>query len=263
MHLLSIPGFSDPVSSLSHLAGAVVFAILSVPLIARGRGEAGRVFSLSVFAFSCVLLLSLSGAYHLLQHETAARGVLMRLDHAAIFVLIAGSFTPVHAILLRARWHRMLLLGIWIAALAGLTLKMLYFNSMPEWLGLAMYLGLGWLGAISTIAIAQRLGWRFILPLLWGALAYTIGALVDHFSWPVPAPGYVGPHEVFHLAVLAGISFHWAFIRAIASQGNPSFHGQRAAATDANPGDGAVALFRDVRETARAAHLHALPDVEL
>jgi channel protein (hemolysin III family) len=216
-HLLSIPGFSDPVSSLSHLAGAVVFAILAFSLIARGRGEARRVFSLAVFAFSCVLLLSLSGVYHLLSHDTAARSVLARLDHAAIFVLIAGSFTPVHAILLRARWHGTLLLGIWLAAIAGLTLKTVYFATMPKWLGLAMYLGLGWLGTISTVAIARRFGWRFILPLVWGALAYSIGALADHFYWPVLIAGIFGPHEVFHLAVLAGISFHWAFIRRIAS----------------------------------------------
>jgi len=217
--LLSLPGFSDPVSSLSHLAGALVFSLFSISLIAGGRGEARRVFPLAVFAFSCVLLLSLSGVYHLLQHQTVARSVLMRLDHAAIFLLIAGSFTPVHAILLRARWHRRLLLGIWLAAIAGLTLKTIYFDTMPAWLGLAMYLGLGWLGTISTVAIARRFGWRFILPLLWGALAYTIGAVVDHFDWPVPVRGFVGPHEIFHLAVLAGISFHWAFIRRISGVG--------------------------------------------
>jgi channel protein (hemolysin III family) len=214
--MLSIPGFSDPLSSLSHLAAAVVFAVLSVPLMSRGRGEALRVVSLGVFAFSCVLLLSLSGAYHLLSPGTAAREVLMRLDHAAIFVLIAGSFTPVHAILLRDRWHWHLLAWIWAAAIAGLVLKTVYFDTMPAWLGLLMYLGLGWLGLISTVAIALRSGVRFILPLVWGALAYTGGALVDFLGWPVLVAGVVGPHELFHLAVLAGISFHWAFIRGIA-----------------------------------------------
>lgn len=214
--MLSIPGFSDPLSSLSHLAAAAIFAILSIPLIARGRGEALRVASLAVFAFSCVLLLSLSGVYHLLSPGTAARDVLMRLDHAAIFVLIAGSFTPVHVILLRERWQWHLLAWIWAAAIAGLTLKTVYFDSMPPWLGLLMYLGLGWLGLISTVALALRSGLRFVLPLVWGALAYTIGALVDFLGWPVLVAGVVGPHEVFHLAVLAGISFHWAFIRSIA-----------------------------------------------
>jgi channel protein (hemolysin III family) len=226
-HLLSIPGFSDPVSALSHLAGAVVFAVMGGFLIARGRGDARRVISLLAFVFSCVLLLSLSGTYHLLQHDTAARGVLMRLDHAAIFILIAGSFTPVHAILLHDGWHRYLLPLIWSAAIAGLTLKSVYFDAMPEWLGLLMYLSLGWLGVISTVALARRFGLRFILPLVWGGLAYTLGAVADHFRWPAPVAGIVGPHEVFHLAVLAGLSFHWAFIRGIAD-GRTASGGQTA-----------------------------------
>jgi channel protein (hemolysin III family) len=219
--MLSIPGFSDPVSSLTHLAAAVVFAILSVNLITRGRGDARRVASLAVFAFSAVLLLSLSGVYHLLSPGTAQRSVLMRLDHAAIFLLIAGSFTPVHVILLRDLWHWHLLAWIWVAAIAGLVLKTVYFDATPQWLGLLMYLGLGWLGLISTIALARRFGVRFVLLLVWGALAYTIGALVDHLRWPVLVPGVVGPHELFHLAVLAGISFHWAFIRRIAGWKDP------------------------------------------
>jgi len=219
--MLSIPGFSDPVSSLTHLAGALVFAVLGGFLIARGRGEAPRVISLTVFVFSCVLLLSLSGVYHLLTPETAARGVLARLDHAAIFVLIAGSFTPVHVILLRYRWQWHLLAWIWAAAIAGLTLKTVYFDTIPAWLGLLMYLALGWLGLVSTVALARRFGVRFVLPLVWGALAYTIGAVAEFLAWPVLVRGIVGPHEVFHLAVLAGIAFHWAFISRIAGFRSP------------------------------------------
>jgi channel protein (hemolysin III family) len=224
--MLSIPGFSDPVSSLTHLAAALVFAILSFSLIARGRGDGRRVIALAVFAFSCVLLLTLSGVYHLLTPETAARSVLLRLDHAAIFLLIAGSFTPVHAILLRERWQRHLLGWIWAAAIAGLTLKTVYFDAMPPWLGLLMYLGLGWLGLVSTVALARRFGLRFVLPLVWGALAYTSGAVAEFVGWPVLVAGVVGPHEIFHLAVLAGISFHWAFILGIAA-------GERAGVLDA------------------------------
>jgi channel protein (hemolysin III family) len=215
--LLSIPGFSDPVSSLTHLVGAVVFAILGISLIRRGN--AGHRAALAVFAFACVLLLSLSGAYHLLTHFTVARSVLMRLDHAAIFVLIAGSFTPVHVILLHDRWHRHLLPLIWAAAITGLALKSVYFDDMPEWLGLLMYLGLGWLGVISAATLARRYGLRFILPLVWGGLAYTVGAVTEFLYWPILVPGILGPHELFHLAVLAGISFHWMFIRRIAGGG--------------------------------------------
>ncbi len=228
--VMSIAGFSDPVSSLSHLAGAAVFALLAVVLLRRGRGEAGRMVSLSVFAFSCVLMLSLSGVYHLLAPDTAGREVLRRLDHAAIFVLIAGSFTPVHAILFRGAWRWGMLALVWGAALAGLTLKTVYFATLPEWVGLLMYLGLGWLGVISAVALARRYGWRRMQPVLWGALAYTAGALIEFLRWPVLLAGIVGPHEIFHLAVLAGISCHWAFILGIAS-GEPKWAGAQTRRT--------------------------------
>ncbi len=213
----SIAGFSDPVSSLSHLSGAVVFTVLGIFLLRRGRGNLGRMISLCVFAFSCVLLLSLSGVYHLLSPGTAGREVLQQLDHAAIFVLIAGSFTPVHAILFRGAWRWGMLAGIWGAATTGLVLKTVFFATLPEWLGLLMYLALGWLGVISALALGRRHGFRFIQPLLWGAVCYTAGALVEFLRWPVLLPGIVGSHEIFHLAVLAGISCHWAFIFGIAS----------------------------------------------
>lgn len=213
----SIPGFSDPFSSLTHLAGATVFAILTAVLLHRGRGDFGRVLALCVFAFSCVLLLSLSGAYHLLAPGTAGREVLKRLDHAAIFGLIAGSFTPVHAILFHGAWRWGMLAGIWGAAIAGLTLKTINFSATPEWAGLLMFLGLGWMGVISVVALARRYGLGFVLPLIWGGLAYTAGAVAEFLRWPQLLPGIVGPHEIFHLAVLAGIAWHWAFILGIAS----------------------------------------------
>lgn len=216
-HTLPISGFSDPVSSMSHLGGALVFAYLAVALLRRGGGDRARMISLSVFAVSCVLLLGLSGVYHLLSPETAGRAVLKRLDHAAIFGLIAGSFTPVHTILFRGVWRWGALAAIWGAAIAGMIVKTVYFNVMPEWLGLTMYLGLGWIGVISATALARRYGWDPLQPVLWGALAYTAGALAEFLRWPVLLAGILGPHEIFHLAVLTGIACHWAFIAGIAS----------------------------------------------
>jgi len=221
--MLALAGFSEPVSSITHLAGAVVFAVLAVALLRRGRGARGRVLALSVFAFSCVLLLSLSGVYHLLSPDTPGRDVLKRLDHAAIFLLIAGSFTPVHVILFRGAWRWGMLVLIWGLALAGLVLKVLYLDAMPESLGLAMYLGLGWMGVFSGVILARRHGFRFIHLVLWGAFAYTGGAVSEYLRWPLLLGGVVGPHEIFHLAVLAGIGCHWAFILRIAAggSGNP------------------------------------------
>lgn len=207
---------AEPVSSLTHLAGAAVFAVLSVRLLRRGRGAYGRMGALSIFAFACVLLLGVSGAYHLLPAGSAARVVMQRLDHAAIFVLIAASFTPPHVILFRGAMRWGMLAGIWTAAIAGLVFKTVYFSTVPEWLSLSMYLGLGWMGVISAVALARRYGWRTVRPILWGALAYTAGAAFEFLRWPQPLPGLVGPHEIFHIAVLAGISWHWSFILRIA-----------------------------------------------
>jgi hypothetical protein len=91
-----LPGFSDPVSSWTHLAGAGAFACLAPSLLRRGRGDGARLAFLGVFTFSTVFLLSMSGVYHLLSPGGAGRAVLRRLDHGAIFMLIAGTFTPLH-----------------------------------------------------------------------------------------------------------------------------------------------------------------------
>ena len=212
-----IPGFADPFSSLSHLLGAGVFACLTPFLLWRGRGNAGRLFFLGVFAFATVLLLSMSGVYHLLSTGGVARAVLKRLDHGAIFILIAGTFTPVHGILFRGAWRWGPLLFIWLGAAAGVTLKTIFFDDVAEWLGLTFYLSLGWVGVISGLECWRRYGLAFIKPLIWGGLAYTVGGVLEFLRWPVLIPGVVGSHELFHVGVLAGIAFHWKFVFQFAS----------------------------------------------
>jgi channel protein (hemolysin III family) len=211
-----IPGFAEPFSSLSHLIGALVFAWLAFVLIRRGRGHSGHVASLIVFAFSSVFLLSTSGVYHLLTPSGTARAVLQRVDHAAIFVLIAGTFTPVHIILFKGWWRWSILAVIWIAAITALVVKVAFFSSFPIVLGVALYLGLGWFGTVSGIMLWWRFGFAFVKPLLWGGLAYTIGAIVGFVYKPVLIPGVIGAHELSHIAVLIGLGFHWCFIYRLA-----------------------------------------------
>jgi len=222
-----IPGFHEPFSALSHLLGAGVFVVLSVPLLLRGRGDWGRLVALGVYAFSCVFLLSMSGVYHLLpKGETARDEVLSRLDHSAIFILIAGTFTPVHIILFRGRGRWLPLLVLWGIAATAIPLKNVYFRDFPEWLGLAIYLGMGWLGAGTGAVLWMRYGRAFVWPILWGGIAYTIGAVLEFVSWPVVVAGVLGPHELFHIAVLCGVSIHWIFVWRIAPGVTPKLDRQ-------------------------------------
>ena len=97
-----LPCFHEPFSAASHLLGAVVFVALGYRLLRRGRGDRARLLFLGVYAASCVLLLSVSGVYHMTARGGPAHRVMERLDHSAIFVLIAGTFTPAHGSGLRA-----------------------------------------------------------------------------------------------------------------------------------------------------------------
>jgi channel protein (hemolysin III family) len=219
--IIPIPGFSQPFSSISHLFGAALFAVLEGYLLRRGRGNRNRLIFLGIYSFSCVFLFSMSGVYHLLEPGSSGRAVLLRLDHAAIFVLIAGTFTPVHGILYRGigRWGT--LLFIWTAAITGITLKTIFFNSVGELLSLTLFLALGWVGAFSGGVLWYRYGFRFVRPLIWGAIAYTIGGVQEYLAWPTLLDGVIGPHELFHVMVLIGAVLHWCFVYQIANGRTP------------------------------------------
>lgn len=208
---------SDPFSSVTHLIGAIAFAWLGASLVRRADGEPARRAAVVIFAFSVSLMLLVSGVFHMLPQGGAARYVMHRVDHAAIFILIAATFTPMHAILFRgaARWG--VLSVVWTIAIVGLTFKSMYFGSIPQWVSLTLYMAFGWLGLASGIALLQRLGYSFVRPLILGAVAYSVGAITDFAQWPILLPSVIGSHELFHLAVLVGLACHWHFVRGFAS----------------------------------------------
>ena len=213
MDTISIPGFTEPFSSLSHLAGAFLLLVYGIKLIDLARLNRGWAIAVGVFVASGVFLLSMSGVFHLLEQQDMGRPVLQRLDHAGIFALIAGTFTPVHTILFKGAWRWGFLILIWALAIAGIILKSIYFNDLAEWVGLVAYLGLGWMGIVSAYLTHRLHGFAVITPLLYGALAYTAGASLEFLRLPVVISGVIGPHELFHVAVLAGLAWHWQFIR--------------------------------------------------
>jgi channel protein (hemolysin III family) len=188
-------------------------------LLWRGRGHLGRLVCLGVYAGACVLLFTMSAGYHMAVRGGTAHRIFERLDHAAIFVLIAGTFTPAHGLLYRgwARWGPLLL--VWTTAAAGIALKTAYFDRLTEGLGLSCYMGLGWVGFVSALGLWRRYGFSFVLPLLLGGVAYSVGAVMEFHGWLVVIPGVVHPHEVFHVAVLHGAVCHWVFVWQFATGG--------------------------------------------
>ncbi len=204
--------FTHLLSSITHLVGAIFFTYQANFMLRRGKGSSMRIVSLAVFAGSCIFLLLVSGVYHLLTTTGTAHMVFQRLDHAAIFLVIAGTFTPIHCILFTGflRWGFLAI--VWVLAISGLIVKTIFFTSIPEWLGLSFYLGLGWMGLLMGFHLWRRYGFAFIRPLVLGGIFYTVGAVIEYHQKLTILPGIIGPHEILHIAVLLGIGFQWWFI---------------------------------------------------
>ena len=154
----------------------------------------------------------MSGVYHMMVRGGIAHQVMGRLDHSAIFILIAGTFTPIHGLLFRGwrRWAPLVL--IWSAALTGIALKTIFYHDLPQWVSHASYLTLGWFGLVSAGLLVSQYGRGVLNLIVAGGLAYSIGAVLDILDWPVLIAGVFHAHEVFHLAVLIGALFHWTFV---------------------------------------------------
>ena len=182
----------------------------------RRRATTVGTLSLVVFIFGVTFALSMSGVFHLLTPGSVARAVFQRLDHAGIFFLIAATYTPVHVIVFRGVMRWGVLSIVWLVAITGIILKSIFFDNIAEWLGLTLYLSLGWFGVFSTYRLYKRFGLEYIKPILYGAFAYTFGAMLEFLRTPVLIPKVLGPHELFHLLVLVGISMHWVFIQRLA-----------------------------------------------
>jgi channel protein (hemolysin III family) len=218
--ILAIPGFSEPVSSLTHYAAAAGALILGPGLVRAGSHSRLRRGALILFVVSLVLLFAISGTYHLLEPGGVPRAVLRRIDHAAIFLLIAGTFTPIQILAFRGRWRWGFLLLMWACALTGVLLQSLYFDVFSDGVWLAMYIGAGWLGLMSLLKLARDRGWRGVNLMFWGGVVYTAGALLESLGTPILIPQVVGPHEVWHLSVIVAAAIHWYYIRQLARGAN-------------------------------------------
>ncbi|SDC69661.1 PAQR family membrane homeostasis protein TrhA [Streptomyces prasinopilosus] len=190
------------------VAGLVLVALADSP---RAR------FACAVFTLTACLLFGVSALYHRGDWSPRMDGVLRRLDHANIFLIIAGTYTPLTLLLLPESKGRWLLWGIWAAALAGIAFRVFWVGA-PRWLYTPCYIAMGW-AAVFYLPDFMRTGGVAVLVLvIVGGLLYSAGGVIYGLQKPNPSPRWFGFHEVFHSLTLAAFTAHYAGIFLVASR---------------------------------------------
>jgi hemolysin III len=203
----------EPVNGLTHLAAALIAAVGAVVLLLLSRENASKATSLLLYGITLVLMFSASAGYHLVKSTPKVMLVLRRLDHSAIYLLIAGTYTPICLHFFSGFWQWPLLTIIWSMALAGIVVK-IFVVSAPRWVTAGVYLLMGWtaLAAIGEIFAAMPAG--ALVWLISGGLFFTVGALIYILKRPNFVPGVFGFHEIWHIFVILGALCHYILIAA-------------------------------------------------
>ena len=210
----------DPISALTHLIGFVA-AIFATPVLLIHAAIHGaplvNLLSLSVFMLSMILLYGASTVYHSFNISERANRVLQKIDHMMIFVLIAGSYTPVCVIAIGGAVGARLLALVWGLALAGLVLKACWITC-PKWFSSVIYIGMGWVCLLALPQIIAGLPPRGFAWLLAGGIIYTIGGVIYALKLPILSRHFrhFGAHELFHLFVMGGSFCHFMVMLASA-----------------------------------------------
>jgi hemolysin III len=179
-------------------------------LLTTARGTTATIAA-GVYSASVTGLFAASALYHRINWRPAARRRMQRLDHAMIFILIAGTYTPVLLLRMPQPYDVTGLCAIWALALTGLVVHMCWLHA-PERLIGGIYLGLGWLAVPAIPILIRHIAPAGLALIAAGGVLYTLGALSYHRRWPDPAPDVFGFHEVFHTFVAAAVTCHYLAI---------------------------------------------------
>ncbi len=201
----------EPFNSFSHAFGCLLSIFALVILLWRVDHNPFQGIGYLVYGLSLVVLYAASATFHGLHVSPRVEEWLRRFDHMAIFLLIAGSYTPICLVTLGQRSGGTLCALVWGIAAAGIFLK-LFFPFVPNWISAAIYLGMGWMAVIEIVPLTQTLPLPALLWLFGGGLAYSAGAVIYALERPDPYPLVFGHHEIFHIFVLAGSALHFVFI---------------------------------------------------
>jgi hemolysin III len=193
-----------------HQAAFFVAVPAGVALISVSRGRSARVASI-IYAVSLIAVFGTSAAYHRVAWSNQARRWLKRIDHSMIFVLIAGTVTPVALLGLRPPWSLLLMLVVWAGAAAGIIMKMVRIDGFGRLTGV-LYVGLGWTAVSLAPQLVRRLSAVTLVLMALGGALYMGGALVFLRKRPDPAPATFGYHEIWHSMVIGASTCHYVAV---------------------------------------------------
>jgi hemolysin III len=188
-------------------AGTFPVAIVAgLLLVALAPTRDGRIAG-AIYTLTAALLFGISALYHRGEWSPRVHGVLRRFDHANIFLIIAGTYTPFTIMLLDGRNATILLLLVWLGALIGIAFRVLWVGA-PRWSYVPVYIALGWAAMFWLPSFASRGGAAVLVLIIVGGLAYSAGAIIYGLKRPNPSPRWFGFHEIFHACTLAGFLAH-------------------------------------------------------
>lgn len=208
----------DPGSAITHFIGMLMAIFAAIPLLMKAAREPSRIYlvSLAIYAVSLILLYAASTTYHTFDISEKWNTILKKIDHMMIFVLIAGSYTPICLLVLERRIGLILLALVWGIAFAGIIVKA-FWVFCPKWFSSALYIGMGWTCVIAFSQILNGLTTFEFAWLLAGGIIYTIGGIIYALKLPVfnSLHKNFGSHEIFHLFVMGGSACHFVVMYSI------------------------------------------------
>jgi len=204
--------FKHPFSGLSHLTGALLSLAGLVLLLVAAWGKPWHLVAFAVYGATLVLLYTASALYHLLRLSPRHEQGLYGLDRAAIYALIAGTYTPICLVALPSAWGWSLLGVVWGLAATGILIDVISRQRTPDWLQALLYLLTGWAALVALGPLLVSLPPAALVWLLAGCLIYTIGAIVCVTNRPRLFPGRFGAHDLWHVLVIAGSTCHFVLM---------------------------------------------------
>jgi hemolysin III len=206
--------FREPVSGLTHLGGAVAALAGQIVLLFLGGPGIEKIISVLVYGLSLVGLFSASAVYHLVNAGPKVTAALRKLDHAAIYLLIAGTYTPFCLLAFDGFFRWGMLTIVWAFALGGILVKLFYMGA-PRWISAGIYVLMGWLCLMAAGELSAALTPFALTWLIAGGIIYTLGAVVYATKMFDFIPGRFGFHEVWHIFVLLGAAAHFLAVLGV------------------------------------------------